>query len=417
MTVEEVSRVREEAMEALKRLPASALRTVARKLGVAPSFYKPGVGSMYLKSETLRLRIEQTVAADTNQEMGWANLRECIKDAGRTIKAEPIPYPVPTPDAVTVGIDTAAGEQREKAVETEELLRTLIEKFSPKQSALVDEEKVRVIVREALAAQGPLKHEIKIGGRPTVQIEGFLHERFDDVLKRATARVPVLMVGPAGSGKTTLGEQVSKALNLPFYFVSVSAGMSEGILGGRLLPIGEQARFEYVISEFIKAYEQGGVFLMDEADAGDANVMVKINSALANGHMAVDNRPSAPVAKKHPDFVMLAAANTFGLGADRVYVGRNQLDAATLDRFVVGQVEIGYDTRLEAKVAPQHICDWGWKVREAIQSHGLRRILSTRTLVNIGKLESAGVTKRSWTESYFNGWKQDELAKIPSSLR
>jgi hypothetical protein len=39
-------------------------------------------------------------------------------------------------------------------------------------------------------------------------------------------------------------------------------------------------------------------------------------------------------------FVCIAAANTFGTGADRQYVGRNQLDESTLDRFRIGQIEL-----------------------------------------------------------------------------
>lgn len=37
-------------------------------------------------------------------------------------------------------------------------------------------------------------------------------------------------------------------------------------------------------------YEEGGVFLLDEVDAADANVLLVINQALANGHLPVPNR-------------------------------------------------------------------------------------------------------------------------------
>jgi len=41
-----------------------------------------------------------------------------------------------------------------------------------------------------------------------------------------------------------------------------------------------------------------------------------LNSALANGKMAVPNRPEKPFATKHPDFVCIAAVNTLGTGAE-----------------------------------------------------------------------------------------------------
>lgn len=37
--------------------------------------------------------------------------------------------------------------------------------------------------------------------------------------------------------------------------------------------------------------------------------------------------------KKHKDFIVCASGNTYGTGADRKYVGRLEIDAATLDRF------------------------------------------------------------------------------------
>ena len=88
--------------------------------------------------------------------------------------------------------------------------------------------------------------------------------------------------------------------------------------------------------ELLHDPSNGGVFLFDEIDAADANVLLVVNSALANGRMSVPSRHDQPVAKKHSEFVCIAAANTFGRGADRVYVGRNELDEATLDRFRIG---------------------------------------------------------------------------------
>ena len=84
---------------------------------------------------------------------------------------------------------------------------------------------------------------------------------------------------------------------------------------------------------------------MDEIDAGNANVLITINAALSNGLAAF---PDAMV-PKHEDFVFIASANTFGNGANRQYVGRNQLDAATLDRFAI--IEWFIDDELEENLS------------------------------------------------------------------
>jgi len=45
----------------------------------------------------------------------------------------------------------------------------------------------------------------------------------------------------------------------------------------------------------------------------------------------------------------VATGNTYGTGGDRQYVGRQALDAATLDRFVM--IEVAVDEKLEENVA------------------------------------------------------------------
>jgi MoxR-like ATPase len=278
----------------------------------------------------------------------------------------------------------------------------------------VDEGEVRGIVRDELTQAGVIKHEIVVKDVETTRtISGRPPRKFERILRLAKARRNILLVGPAGSGKTYAAELVAEALGLEFSFISCSAGMSEGHLMGRLLPIGEGGKFVYVRSDFVKAYEEGGVFLLDEMDAADSNTMLIINTALANGKMAIPNRPEAPVAKKHPDFVCLAAANTFGTGADRQYVGRNQLDESTLDRFRIGQVIMEYDEELEAVLCQDS--DLRARLqgyRRNVSAARLRRIISTRFLRDAFVMKKAGDTDAEIDEALFGGWSADEIKKV-----
>lgn len=406
--------MRQAGVDALNAANGQALREAARVVGVTPSFTIPSKGTMYLKSSTIRERITKRLDGDQSPDMAWAYLAAYLLNA-------PMPNWTPSrSNKAKLEPETASELHMKQAdgkeASVDEVIKSLIGTVLSSFKGSVDEDKVREIVQAEVAKRPSDKLEVKVGGK-TVEVKGLRHEAFEKMLKLAVARVPILLVGPAGTGKTHLASQVAEALGLPFSFISVSAGMSEGVLGGRLLPTGEGGRFEYTISEFIKAYETGGVFLLDEIDAGDANVMTFINSATANGHASVPNRTDNPVAKKHADFVLVAAANTFGNGADRQYVGRNQLDAATLDRFKMGTIDVKYDRKLEAQLAPAHITEWGWQVREQIASSGLRKILSTRSMIGATKCEAAGLKPVDWKESYFCDWKADELAKIKSSLR
>lgn len=255
--------------------------------------------------------------------------------------------------------------------------------------------------------------KIQIDKRPTVTLDERPHPALEKVLRLVAARLNVLLVGPAGCGKSYLGGQVARSLNLPFGHISCSTGMSEGHLLGRLLPTGDAGTFEYTRSPFVERYEEGGVFLFDEVDAADANTVIILNTALANGHLAVPNRTVAPTAGRHKDFVCLAAANTFGTGADRQYVGRNQLDEAFLDRFRIGQVVMDYDPGLEAYLCPDdNLRSRLLRYRSNAQAAKVRRVISTRFLKDAYAAKAAGLTDRDIDTALFSGWSTDEVTKV-----
>lgn len=257
---------------------------------------------------------------------------------------------------------------------------------------------------------------VRVESCPDIQISGMVHAKFETVLKLVSADVPVMLVGPAGSGKTKLAEQVAEALGRPFSFNSMSAGVTESSLMGRVLPT-ESGTWEYKAAPFVTAFENGGVHLIDEMDAADPNLLVQINAAIANKMLSI---PFADkLVKRHKKARIVAAANTFGYGADRQYAGRNQLDEATLDRFRMGLVEIGYDQSLETKIVEQLVSDsvgksllsWAWATRTKIDSHKLRRLISTRSIENAARLLAVSIPLSEIQASFFRGWSADEIAK------
>jgi len=220
---------------------------------------------------------------------------------------------------------------------------------------------------------------VKVADLPPVKVEGTPHKLLKRVLKLIAASVSdknVLLIGPAGSGKTYLAEQVAKVLQLQFAALSFSPGMSEAKLLGRIVPNIATGTESYVESPAVRAYRDGGVVLLDELDNGDPSVVTVLNAFLANGWMYL---PSGERVERHPDTVVIGSMNTLGTGADKVYVGRNALDGATLDRFVVEMMD--YDSDLEEALCPE------WEIRSAVldlrkkvADNKLRRIVGTRTL-------------------------------------
>lgn len=271
------------------------------------------------------------------------------------------------------------------------------------------QERAAEVARSVVESLAPRQIEVKRPDGTIHKVEGCVHPAFDKVLQLAAMRKNIFLPGPAGCGKSHMASQVAEALGLEFASISCSAGMSEGQITGRLLPTGEGGKFEYSASDFVRLYENGGVFLLDEIDAADPNVLIVINSAIANGRLPLPNRVENPVAYRHPDFVLIAAANTFGRGSDRLYCGRNELDEATLDRFRIGTVPMDYDAKLEEQLCPHD------ELRARLQGYRrkceaarLERIVSSRFLKDAYDMLQAGWTLEDIDEQLFSGWSEDE---------
>lgn len=231
-----------------------------------------------------------------------------------------------------------------------------------------------------------LKVRVYKGNKKVGELEGLKHFQLETLLTLVSTGQNVLMVGSAGTGKSHAVEQVSQALGFSFYAMSVSPQTTKSDIFGY-----GDVNGNYVETPFYKAYKDGGVMLFDEIDAGNASVLVAINSALSNGFTSF---PIIGNVKRHKDFVMIGTANTFGFGADRQYVGRNQLDAATLDRFAVLDWQV--DALLEEALAGTEENQKKWHkfvidVRGRLASDGVRAIVSPRATIRGRDLLSAGM--------------------------
>ena len=218
-------------------------------------------------------------------------------------------------------------------------------------------------------------------------------------------RENVYLVGPAGSGKTTIASQAADALELPFYSTG-AVGMAYQLQGF------VNAEGRYMETDLYRAYTGGGVFLFDEIDASSAQALLAFNAIAAN---ALASFPCGTV-KRHPDFVIIAAANTYGGGADAQYVGRSQLDAATLDRFVF--IAMNYDEKLEMALAPNDA--WTRHVQEfrrVVAELKMRHLVTPRASIKGGNLLSAGRTwERVEEMTLYKGLSALDVEKIKANM-
>ena len=204
------------------------------------------------------------------------------------------------------------------------------------------------------------------------------HKDFEKVLKLVSTKKPVFLKGTAGSGKNVIIEQVAKALGLQFYYCNDVTDEYK-IMGF------VDANGRYVQTQFFKAFTNGGIIFIDEIDNSNPSALLAVNASIGTGYNHYMAFPDGNFYQAHNDFHLIAAANTFGTGADMIYSGRQALDGATLNRFL--PVVIDYDKDLERNIINhEEILDLYWQIRDIIQNNTIRHVISTRNIKNASDL-------------------------------
>lgn len=339
-------------------------------------------------------------------------------------KAEPKAQP--TPIAVEPGVssetrsalESQGFEPREipapKASDPAHQLADLLQQLS---GTGVDKAEVAAMVTAEVSRQvvelGAVRVDIQLPGKDAQSLPVLSHSALPEIVAIMAAGLNLFMVGPAGSGKSTIAHQAADALGIAFYALSLGPTTPTSKLFGYM-----DAQGRYVRTPFREAYENGGVILLDELDNGHPGLVAEINQATANGYCAFADG----MVPRHADCRIVATGNTFGRGPDRLFVGRNILDAATLDRFVT--VEILIDERLESRLARGFatdenrptIEDWIGRVhqvRRRVEELKLPVIVSPRATIDGAKLLACGLERQRVEEiRLFAGMGADVVAKL-----
>ena len=271
----------------------------------------------------------------------------------------------------------------------------------------------------------PQTHRIEIPNKEPVTINGVMHKDFDKVVQMLIRGHGVYLCGAAGTGKSYMAQQIAKALNLEYWYTA--SVVDDVQLKGFI-----DANGHYHETQFYKAFTTGGVFLLDELDASNEEVLTILNNALANKHF---DFPTGRT-EAHPDFKVIAAGNTYGTGADDVYTGRRCLDAASMDRFAL--INIGYDREIEKGMANGDIAlvDFANAFRAAVKKcgttclctyRGIKRLadfaefMSKEDALRIGLVKGLGaddveMISRNMTINGVNEW-YAALVKLAANLK
>jgi nitric oxide reductase NorQ protein len=218
------------------------------------------------------------------------------------------------------------------------------------------------------------------------------------------ARLPVLLKGPTGCGKTRFvehmawrlyrqGDSARQSLELPLLTVACHEDLTATDLVGRYLLSGDET--VWMDGPLTRAVRSGAICYLDEVVEARKDTTVVI-------HSLTDHRRVLPIEKTgelldaHPDFLLVISYNP---GYQSVL---KDLNPSTRQRFVslafdypsidVEATIIAHESGVDAALA-QRLALVGDKVRN-LREHGFEEGVSTRLLIYAAQLAAGGIEPR-----------------------
>ncbi len=204
------------------------------------------------------------------------------------------------------------------------------------------------------------------------------------------ARMPVMLKGPTGCGKTRFVEHMAWRLGRPLVTVACNEDMTASDLVGRFLLDADGTRWQDGPLTF--AARHGAICYLDEVVEARQDTTVVI-------HPLTDNRRVLPLEKKgeilkaHPDFFLVISYNP---GYQSLMKDLKQSTKQRFGALDFTWPEAGIEAEIVAHEAgvdtptAQKLVEIGGRARN-LKGHGLDEGVSTRMLIHAGKLMGQGV--------------------------
>lgn len=183
---------------------------------------------------------------------------------------------------------------------------------------------------------------------------GTIGTKFEQINNFTLSRIPILLVGPTGCGKTTiargvlaeqLGLQNKEEINDRILQFNLSSETTIDQLIGHL-SLDENNNPNFVYGEYAKAFKEGYPLILDEFNLAHEDVLQCIEASLDTEELMVDDPMlgNKPI-KMHKDFKLIATQNE----AHSEYASkRNVLSTKLLSHFQIIEFDHFKDVELKA---------------------------------------------------------------------
>jgi len=205
----------------------------------------------------------------------------------------------------------------------------------------------------------------------------------------------VMLLGPTGSGKTTLIRYYCAKNKIPYKRINLNGACTvEDIVGHYVLINGETIWIDGILTSAVR---HGWVLAVDEINAAPSEILFVLNALLDGERKLILASKDGEVVKPHPDFRLIATANPTEQG----YAGTNEINEALRDRFHK-TLYIDYNETVENRILKDMNVSAGVRddimkftkyVRESYAKSEILTPWSTRSIKNLANMMKDGDTQ------------------------
>lgn len=226
--------------------------------------------------------------------------------------------------------------------------------------------------------------------------------------------IPTYLWGHAGTGKSTIIEQISCRTRRPMIRVQHTGSTEESHIIGQMVADMESGT-KWSPGPLPLAMKYGFIYLADEYDFAYPQVLAVYQAVLEGKALVIKEAPADSewrVVHPHPNFRFFATGNTNGSGdTTGLYQGTNMQNAANYERFGIVEEMPYMSAKQEAAVVAaqagialddaEKLVSFASLVRNAFDARQIRATCGPRVLINAGRV---AVAKASFLKGLHNAF-------------